>query len=280
MKNHIFSFAGIVNSEGPLWRENRAFICRQTFGAKNSGNPLKEMQNCVQKETVEMLQLLRRECEEKGSVDPDIFLSSAFSNVVCSMAMSTRFNHDDPEFADFMRRFDEGFKLCSDTGALCFIPILKIFPGVQESVRKLYANHAKTLGFVKKIVDDHKRELDVDNPKDLVDNYLIELIKDGKDSKVFQGCADPYRQIEQVMVDLFSAGVETVKTTTKWAMVYMLHNPEVMRRVQAELDEVVGSERLPEWSDRRNLPYTQAAINEVMRISAIVSTGTTHSNQR
>ena len=50
--------------------------------------------------------------------------------------------------------------------------------------------------------------------------------------------------------------------------------------VQAELDEVVGSERLPEWSDRRNLPYTQAAINEVMRLSAIVSTGTTHSNQR
>ena len=76
-----------MNSEGPLWRENRAFICRQTFGAKNSGNPLKEMQNCVQKETVEMLQLLRRECEERGSVDPDIFLSSAFSNVVCSMGM-------------------------------------------------------------------------------------------------------------------------------------------------------------------------------------------------
>ena len=194
--------------------------------------------------------------------------------------MSTLLNRDNPEFAFFMRRFDEGFKLCSDTGALCFIPILKIFPGVQESVRKLYANHAKTLGFVKKIVDDHRRELDVDNPKDLVDNYLIELVKDGKDSKVFQGCADPYRQIEQVMVDLFSAGVETVKTTTKWAMVYMLHNPEVMRRVQAELDEVVGSERLPEWSDRRNLPYTQAAINEVMRLSAIVSTGTTHSNQR
>ena len=76
-----------MNSEGPLWRENRAFICRQTFGAKNSGNPLKEMQNCVQKETVEMLQLLRAECAEKGSVDPDIFLSSAFSNVVCSMGM-------------------------------------------------------------------------------------------------------------------------------------------------------------------------------------------------
>jgi len=37
---------------------------------------------------------------------------------------------------------------------------------------------------------------------------------------------------------MYSAGMETVKTALKWAVLYMLHNPDVMRNVQEELDTV------------------------------------------
>jgi 26-hydroxylase len=273
-----FTISGIVNSEGRLWRENRAFLCRMTFGAKNSGNTVYEMQNCIQRETIELLQQLRSKSDE--AVNPDMLLNTTFSNVICSMVMSTRFRHDDEKFQEFMRLFDEGFKLFSDTGAMTFIPVLKYLPGTNKTLKKLRANHDKTLAFIREIVDAHKANLDPSNPKDLVDNYLIEMMDKGKDSPLFAGCADPQRQIEQVVADLFSAGVETVKTTTMWAMLYMVRNPEVMRKVQEELDSVVGCDRLPEWSDRRNLPYTHATINEIMRMSSIVATATTHSNTR
>lgn len=84
----------------------------------------------------------------------------------------------------------------------------------------------------------------------------------------------------QVVGDLFSAGMETIKTTLMWMNVFMLRNPEVMRRVQEELDLVVGRSRLPKIEDLSYLPYTEATIFESLRRATIVPLGTTHSNTR
>lgn len=40
-----------------------------------------------------------------------------------------------------------------------------------------------------------------------------------------------------------------------------------MRKAQEELDRVVGNERLPEPSDKENLPYISALMKEVLRWS-------------
>lgn len=45
----------------------------------------------------------------------------------------------------------------------------------------------------------------------------------------------------------------------------MIHYPEVMRRAQAQIDEVVGRDRLPSFSDRERLPYIEAMVKEVLR---------------
>jgi hypothetical protein len=41
--------------------------------------------------------------------------------------------------------------------------------------------------------------------------------------------------------------------------------PHVAVKAQAEIDSVVGSERLPSFSDREDLPYVNALVLEVMR---------------
>lgn len=45
----------------------------------------------------------------------------------------------------------------------------------------------------------------------------------------------------------------------------MALNPDAMRKAQEELDQVVGSERLPDVSDQEDLPYTSAILKEVVR---------------
>ena len=45
----------------------------------------------------------------------------------------------------------------------------------------------------------------------------------------------------------------------------MVENPHVWKRAQAEIDAVVGPDRLPEFDDRQSLPYVGAVIREVMR---------------
>ena len=45
----------------------------------------------------------------------------------------------------------------------------------------------------------------------------------------------------------------------------MLLYPEAQRAAHAELDRVIGRERLPEFEDRESLPYINALLKEVLR---------------
>lgn len=50
-------------------------------------------------------------------------------------------------------------------------------------------------------------------------------------------------------------------------------HPDVQRRAQAEIDRVIGKQRLPNIDDKNALPFTVALIKEVMRCSPVAPTG-------
>lgn len=56
----------------------------------------------------------------------------------------------------------------------------------------------------------------------------------------------------------------------------MLHNEQVQVNVRKELDTVVGRDRLPTLADRNKLPYTEAVIAEIQRISNVAPVGIAH----
>jgi cytochrome P450 len=52
--------------------------------------------------------------------------------------------------------------------------------------------------------------------------------------------------------------------------------PDVQKRVQAELDAVVGRKRLPTFDDRASLPYLEATIKESLRFHPPTPLGIAH----
>ncbi len=46
--------------------------------------------------------------------------------------------------------------------------------------------------------------------------------------------------------------------------------PDVQRKAQAEIDAVVGPDRMPTFADRPNLPYVDAMVKEILRWHAVV----------
>ena len=51
---------------------------------------------------------------------------------------------------------------------------------------------------------------------------------------------------------------------------------DIQRKVQAELDSVVGPDRLPTHEDRRALPYVNAIVKESLRWQNVLPLGVHH----
>lgn len=49
--------------------------------------------------------------------------------------------------------------------------------------------------------------------------------------------------------------------------------PEVQRKAQAELDAILGLNRLPDFRDKDSLPYTTAVVKETMRWRLVTPLG-------
>merc|ERR1719445_974738 len=125
----------------------------------------------------------------------------------------------------------------------------------------------------------HKQSLDVNDLRDYTDMALMEIEKttDSKSSFYGQFGLD---NLKVTLFDLFVAGSETTSTTLTWAALYMVRYPEVQRKVQEELDRVVGQNRHPSVRDRPNLPYTEAVLMEIQRYANIVPNGVNHVSDR
>ena len=53
----------------------------------------------------------------------------------------------------------------------------------------------------------------------------------------------------------------------------MVLYPEVQRKAQAEIDSVVGKDRLPDFGDQPLLPYVTAILEEALRWHPVVPLG-------
>jgi cytochrome P450 len=71
----------------------------------------------------------------------------------------------------------------------------------------------------------------------------------------------------------YLGGSDTTVSALNSFFLAMLVYPEVQAKAQAEIDRVVGKDRLPELSDEPSLPYIQALASECLRWLPVTPTG-------
>ncbi|KAI0821232.1 cytochrome P450 [Irpex lacteus] len=64
---------------------------------------------------------------------------------------------------------------------------------------------------------------------------------------------------------MLGVGADTTAVALSNFVLAMVHYPEVMRKAQAELDDVIGRSRPPSFHDIAGLPYIQAVVKETLR---------------
>jgi Cytochrome P450 len=99
--------------------------------------------------------------------------------------------------------------------------------------------------------------------------YKISLI-------LFQPVRTPCVFLDNHACFLLTLTFETVSAMYSLFLALVLF-PQVQRRAQAELDVVIGRDRLPTFDDRPRLPYIEALCKELMRWKMATPMGTIRS---
>jgi len=76
---------------------------------------------------------------------------------------------------------------------------------------------------------------------------------------------------------MYAAGSDTTQTAAIRFILAMALHPDVQQKAQEELDRVVGSSRLPNLSDKDNLPYIECIFKEVLRWNIMTPLAAPHS---
>ncbi|KAJ1300987.1 hypothetical protein OPQ81_003411 [Rhizoctonia solani] len=74
---------------------------------------------------------------------------------------------------------------------------------------------------------------------------------------------------------IYGDAANTTVSVISTFFIAMLHHPETQRAAQAQIDQVVRSDRHPNFTDHRSFPYGEAIVKEVLGWQALAPIGIT-----
>lgn len=263
---------GLFNVNGEMWQMSRRFTIRHL---RNMGMGKSTLEDAAVFEAARLVEDFKKHTDTPNKLP--ISLSIAILNITWKLTADHRYELDDPAIQKFQKMVVEMFSESQRNVAL-----FDMFPYLERftprfvykllGVTKYMAHCDKFLAYIHDVVEEHKRNLDPDNPKDFIDAFLLEMHKD-----VNKG-SDVYTEDNLVVSvgDIFTAASETTSITLRWILFYMIKHPEIQTRVQAELDGVVPRDRLPGLQDRDKLNFTEATFTEIGRVLSLAPLGAPH----
>ncbi|XP_027173069.1 cytochrome P450 71A1-like [Coffea eugenioides] len=240
------------------WREMRKICVIHLLSAKRIQmfRPIRED---------EVSRVIGQISKRAASYDQVINLSetivSLTSTMICRIAFGKRFDKEGHERRRFSSLLHEAQAMFVAFFFSDYFPSVGWIDKFTGTLSRLESTFQKFDSFYQELIDEH---LNPNRPKsmdgDIID-LMLQLQQDGSTS--FEITMD---HIKAMLMNVFIAGTDTSAVTVIWAMTAMIKIPTVMKKLQAEIREIMGKKQMLDEDDVQKLPYLKAVVKETFRL--------------
>uniref|UniRef100_A0A2C9JDR8 Cytochrome P450 n=1 Tax=Biomphalaria glabrata TaxID=6526 RepID=A0A2C9JDR8_BIOGL len=260
---------GIITSSGKVWKEQRA-VGLQILRNFGLGNNI--LADRIQNEISYYIEHLSENTGKPVDIHLITYVSS--SNIICSILFGHRFEYTDQLFQKVVTNVSLFLGNFNINSAILFIPALRHLPGDLFRVKESEQVVKEMFQFFDSCIEKCRKG-------ETGECFISEYLKE-QDKRVKSGIETSMDEnhLKRNLFDLFLAGTDTTSDTIYWFVLYMLHYPDVQKKIFDEINEHVGTDIVPNILDKQNLTYLNAAIMETQRISSIAANALAHTCPR
>ncbi|KAE8605397.1 hypothetical protein XENTR_v10015106 [Xenopus tropicalis] len=257
---------GLIFSHGENWKVMRRFTLTTLrdfgMGKKTIEERICEESDCL----VEAFKSYKGKPFENT-----LIMNAAVANIIVSILLGHRFDYQDTALLKLIKIINENVRLMGSPMVMLYNTypsVMQWLPGKHKTVAE---NTLKLFKFLEETFTKHRDQLDVNDQRDLVDTFLVKQQEEKpSSSKFFHD-----QNLTLLVSNLFGAGMETTSTTLRWGLLLMMKYPDIQKKVQDEIDKVIGSAE-PQTEHRKLMPYTDAVIHEIQRFANIAPSNLPH----
>lgn len=239
--------------------------------------------------------------ENGQAIDPSGLVKLTFCNIICRFCFGKRYAADDPEFHRLHRNADTYMQNLAKASRT-----LPFFGQAEKVFQNILGGYDGIISFIKERIEEHKtmrlrdRTRSCDDLLDMYFNRTAEAVDEIDHIGILPAAADinmnttgmygnrasdqpnftKMKEIDEanlpnIVLDIFVGGLETINAAMLWSLCAMVKYPDVQRRIQKEMEDVVGLDCVPDYQQLNQLPYTKVSLNlsNLIRWEIILSYG-------
>ncbi|XP_045388072.1 cytochrome P450 1A2 isoform X1 [Lemur catta] len=253
---------------GPMWAARRRLAQNALNTFSIASDPASSsscyLEEHVSKEAEALISRFQELMAGAGHFDPYSQVAESVANVIGAMCFGQHFPQGSEEMLSLVSNSHEFSESATSGNPMDFFPILRYLPN--PALQRFKDFNQRFLRFLQKTVREHYQDFD----KNSVQDITGALFKYREMGSRASGDLIPQEKIINLINDIFGAGFDTITTAISWSLMYLVTKPDIQRKIQKELDAVIGRARRPRLSDRPQLPYLEAFILETFRHSSFV----------
>ncbi|XP_075606558.1 cytochrome P450 2K4 isoform X2 [Balearica regulorum gibbericeps] len=256
---------GVIFSDGENWKVMRRFTLTTL---RDFGMGKKAIEDRVVEEYGYLADTI--EAQKGKPFEMTLMMNAAIANVIVSILLGKRYDYEDPTFKRLVSLVNENVRIFGSPS----VSMYNMFPvlGFLLKDHKIFIQNVKEINaFIKVTFIEHLKALDRNDQRSFIDTFLVrQQEENGKANGYFHN-----ENLTGVVRNLFVAGMETTSTTLCWGLLLMMKYPEIQKKVQEEIESVIGSNP-PRIEHRTQMPYTDAVVHEIQRFANILPLNLPH----